>query len=351
MNARRKTMLCLFTEKTLLNQGIKRTNMMKTLILVIILSFIVNYNLYAIELSPLRIYLPYTKYSSLLDYNTTKNFSFSEINNSSLMHLNVDFGLKSFQWKPYERPSGLISFETEGLFLYKLSGSFGLWRFDIIDFNYEGPIKNTKRQQEMFNVNYIKSEGLEKYTFGIKLDPIANRLIPSELGIFGLFVRRIFSIKFTYSNELFYGNAKCKKDIYFVPKNTCFNSTTSDKDYIYASANDMINFETYFSEKLISILISKDPSPDGWDVRVGFFSETWDRPSDYWSYINPESQIYYIFENNYKAKGIWIGFVATNQWGPGSNLDASIRWSGLFDESITNADGNLGNKFYKKEVV
>jgi len=301
------------------------------------------------ELTISNMELPFTKFSFLTTNDEVKSTFFSGFNISNLMHLNANLGLKSFHWKPYKRPSGLISFETEGLFLYKLSGSLGLWRFDIIDFNYEGPIKNTKRQKEMFDVNYKKSEGLEKFTFGIKLDPIAKRLFPKDYGI-GLILRRIFSIKFTYSNELFYGYAKCKNDLYFVPKNIYFNAnSTSDEDYIYASANEMINFKTSFTEKLISILISKDPKPDGWDIRAGFFSETWDRPSDYWHYINPTTQKYYIFEDRYETQGIWVGMITTNQWREGHNFDLNIRWSGPFKESITNADGELSDIFYKKD--
>lgn len=284
------------------------------------------------------------------DNDLRKNVAFSGMQSTltNLLHINANFGLKAFYWKPNKRPGGFLSFKTEGLGLYKFSGSFGLWKFDIIDVDYEGPIQTTEHQKEMFIINDKKSEGLEKYTFGVKLDPIAKRLFPIESGMIGFVLRRILSIKFTYSNELFYGYAKCENNFYYVPKNISFNSASSD-DYINVSKNDIINFKTYFTDKLVSVLISSDPDPDGWDVRVGFFSETWRRPSDYWHHFNATEQKYYLFENSYKVQGIWLGLITTNQWRPGHNFDVNIRWSGPFNESITNADGDLGDKIYNED--
>jgi hypothetical protein len=248
-------------------------------------------------------------------------------------------GYKIFSWSPVDRGKfGFIEFSTEGLHALNFYSAIGLFHMEFFSYNYEGTFPNTNRQKEMITTYFAYETGLEKFTYGIKLDPLAHYIISANSFFKKYILQKLFSIRFKYSKELYYGKAKAQKEFYFVPFTAnFFNSqyTPSQNKIIHVGNN--INFKTLFTDNETSLSVY---TADISDVRVLYFSSMWERPSDYFYYLATNNKPM-ILGTKFEVNGIGVSLETVDRGKPGWNFDLSLRFTGLSTRSIKNASGDF----------
>jgi len=245
---------------------------------------------------------------------------------------NINVNYDYAEWQPLERnkENKLISFETEGLNCYRIQGRLNLWRFELLKFNYVGSLVFSEHQKEILESKIDEEFGIEKYTFGISLEPFINYIIPENK-----ILKTIFSLRFRYRRELYFGTAKTYDELYFIPFNSSYNYQTNSYDeYQHFLENEEISFKTYLNNYSIYINL--------YGFTIGYYESQWAKPADFYrKYIGDE--ILCIFETKYNVNGIIFG-VETSGSDSYKDMRLCIDIDFLFpvnNASMKNADGNL----------
>jgi len=284
---------------------------------------------------------------SLLLFFYLQSFSQSEETFSFISWKDVfghlSSGYKIFSWAPEDRgENGFIGFSTEGLHTFNLFSQIGLFHTEVFSYSYEGTLPNTSRQKEMLTTYSSNETGLEKFTYGVKLDAIASYLFPENSFLNKYVLRTIFSIRYKYSKELYFGKANALKEFYFVPLEADFyrfQYAPSVKKIIHKEEN--INFKTLFIDNETSISIYSNYISE---VRIFYFSSEWERPSDYFFFLAYDNKPM-ILGTKFDVNGIGISYETVDQGKSGLNYDLSLRFTGLSDRSIKTAQGEMQDIF------
>ena len=93
---------------------------------------------------------------------------------------NIDLGSNLSFWQPGLDDEKVVEFDTEGLKTFNISGNVVYEGKSFLSFGYESPLNKTSRQEEIFKTNTSQEAGLEKFTWGIKLDPFADYFFPDK---------------------------------------------------------------------------------------------------------------------------------------------------------------------------
>jgi len=300
----------------------------------------------AIELSNKKLYnasddnkTAHKRYKSLPAEPITKKSNTSFLNN---FDLNITFNYDYAEWQPLERQINdrLISYNTEGLNSYRIESILDMNRFELFKFYYVGSFISSNHQKEILESKIDEEFGIEKYTFGISLEPFINYIIPENK-----ILKTIFSLRFRYRRELYLGTAKTYDELYFVPFNSSYNYQTNSYDeYQHFLADEEISFKTYLNNYSIYINL--------YGFTIGYYESTWAKPYDlYRKYLDDD--IPYIFETRYYAKGVILG-IETKGYGGYKGTKMSLEFDFLFpinNASMKNADGNLENVLEQYDPV
>jgi len=258
------------------------------------------------------------------------------------LYLNAGYQYSQWEIKPDFIGEPFLDFATEGLEQINIAAIIFLRDYDFMIYTYEGPLVPTNRQNEMFTYNTVQEYGLEKYTGGIDLYPIADIIFPSDAAIYKYFLKPIFSIKFKYTSELFFGEATSSNIFYYVPLNDAFNPYNINPDELQlVETGEIVGFKTYFTDYEISIAFETSYEHS---FRIGYFSSHWKRPSDYFYYwANTDYPL--IFGTRYYAEGLWFGLQSQKQTTPEFHFDLYARITGIGSCSMKNAYTDLDREF------
>lgn len=262
---------------------------------------------------------------------------------------NIELGSTFAYWQPGLDDEKVVAFDTEGLKAFSISGNLVYSEKSFFSFGYERPFNKTDNQDEIFKTNTSQESGLEKFTGGITLDPFAEYFFPNNN-----FLKKLFSIKFKYTKELYFGEVTALTDFAYVSKDAYvdhINMIITGGQNI--SAGETIAFRTEFIENEISLqLFSMDTLQTTkygkktvkkktvqQDLRLGYFSYEWTRPSH--GTNDTLNGIPIVSENTYKVQGAFVAFNTQDPGSPGWNLDWSLKYG---------FNGEVDNAFYYKNA-
>ncbi len=255
---------------------------------------------------------------------------------------NITFNYDYAEWQPLERQINdrLISYNTEGLNSYRIESILDMNRFELLKFYYVGSFISSNHQKEILESKIDEEFGIEKYTFGISLEPFINYIIPNNR-----ILKTLLSVRFRYRRELYFGTAKTYDELYFVPFNSSYNYQTNSYDkYQHFLADEEISFKTYLNNYSIYINL--------YGFTIGYYESTWSKPYDlYRKYLDDD--IPHIFETRYNVKGVILG-VETKGYGGYKGTKMSIEFDFLFpinNASMINTDGDLNYLFDQYDPV
>jgi len=275
------------------------------------------------------------------------NGNFDNRNFSYDMNTGVDLTF----WKPGFDEDRVVKFSIEGMKTYHVGANFVYGGKSMLVLRYERPIHGTDSREDIFKANTEEKSGLEKFTGGVKLDPLAYLLFPDNT-----LLKKILSVEYRFSRERFFAEVTAQKDLAFIPKNAVVDDVkrtiTGNR---FVSTGEKLDFRTEFinqeiSLPLISLNMKKTIKYNGRvekvsffqeDFRVGYFNFQWSRPSHGTGNTFVGKPI--ICDTTFKAQGYFLGFETQDPDSPGLNLDWLVR-IGL--------DGEVDNAFqYKKTDV
>lgn len=269
---------------------------------------------------------------------------------------NIDIGSTFSSYGPSFNDEKIIEYDTEGLNSFSISGNIVYRKESFLSFSYARPFQDTSSQNDMFEKNTSQEGGLERFTGGIRLDPFAESLFPNNI-----ILKKLCSLKYKYTKQLFYGEVIALTDFEYVPRDA-----SSDGIYISGTdtilEGDTIAFKTEFIQSEVSIPITtvffeqtttrgrnKTKKIVPTDLRLGYFTIDWTTPS--YAKLYKIDDLPVIRENKYSFQGACVSFETQDPGAPGFNLDWSLKFS--FNGEIDNAHsddydwvGYMGADFY-----
>jgi len=92
------------------------------------------------------------------------------------LNININVNYDYAEWQPLERKMNdrLISYNTEGLNSYRIESILDMNGFEFFKFYYVGSFIPSNHQKEILESKIDEEFGIEKYTFGISLEPFIN---------------------------------------------------------------------------------------------------------------------------------------------------------------------------------
>lgn len=261
----------------------------------------------------------------------------------SKFNYDMNSGLDLSFWKPGFDEDKVVKITTEGLKTYHIGANFAYGGKSMLVLRYERPFEGAYSQEDSFKTNTRQKSGLEKFTGGVKLDPLADLLFPDNV-----LLKKILSVKYQYSKESFFAEVTAQKEFALLPQGAVVDygkKTISGSSIV--TAGEKLEFSTEFinqeiSIPLVSLDMMKTVSYNGRvenvsffqeDFRVGYFDFQWSRPSHGTSNTLDGKPI--ISDTTFKAQGYFLGFEAQDPGSPGLNLDWLVR-IGL-DGEVNNA--------------
>jgi len=286
-----------------------------------------------------------------LEFEETNKNKKSESSNATFFG-EVTVGYQDLSWKiNKDDKNPVFDYKTEGLNLCRFTGNVGYGTIPFATVSYERPLKSTDKQEKMLEAHTRRESGLEKFTGGVKLDPLVNYLIADDT-ISKLLLRRVLSLRYKYTRELFFGEARALNNAYYLPKDASVdyenNIITGGKSLSIGAKRD---FRTEFIDEEVSISLWAFDLPISLSLpfgytefkvaphqfRIGCYKSEWNRPSDT-SVITYESRPI-IYEATYKSKGALVSVETININSPGINVDFSFKM-GREDSLETAVDWN-----------
>lgn len=259
----------------------------------------------------------------------------------------VGLGYQANYWQPYEtddEKSAVVEYDAEGLKSARLFGNLGFVENPALFFLYEFPVPPSDEQKEMLEANKTKESGLEKFTGGIRMDPIVERFVPDNT-LLKRALRKVLSVRFKYTRELYMGEGKSLRDAYYVPMDAKLNYDTHIIEGIARiNQGDTLAFKAEFEDYEISIPLlttrkfqfnTKDKFGIGrHDVRIGYYESLWKRISDTESAVSINN-LPVIYEAEYRSRGLMFGLETVDRSVPGFNLELAFRMG--YDDKLKTA--------------
>lgn len=273
---------------------------------------------------------------------------------------NVDIASQFANWTINgDNDRSVMQYKTEGLAMMKISGNLGIGSKSFVTVSYERPFDDNAHQQEMLAANVSSSSGLEKFVGGVKLDPIADLLFKENSLLHNL-ARKALSVRFKYTNEVYFSEATTRSKALYLPSNATFNhQTRTVSGGRELAAGEKLGAKTTLTEEEISVPLVTFDMPyylngELWkmakhDLRIGHYSRKWSRPSDTDALtIKDRSGVArpVVYNADYKSDGVMLSVETTDVDAPGFNADFSFRigyddkissvidWSKLADKPV-----------------
>ena len=245
----------------------------------------------------------------------------------------------------------VVDYETEGLSVYRIVGNLGYGHYPFLTFVYEQPVTPSSSQEEMLEANMTQESGMEKFTWGIRLDPIVNHFLTGD-NFAQAILRRAFSIRFKYTRELYFGEAKSLVDAVYIPMDAVVdyeNRVISGGKGI--SEGETLAFKTEFIDYEVSLPLFTYGSskPAKYDFRIGYYDSKWERLSDSRNVVVDDLPS--IFDARYRSRGLLLATGTTDLGLPGLNADGYFK-IGL-DDSLDSAiewDRHTGSDVVVKQL-
>lgn len=93
----------------------------------------------------------------------------------------IVLGYEHSSWKINEdNRNPVLDYKTEGLALYRIIGNIGYGNIPFATIIYEKPMKSNDRQDEIIEAKTSQESRLEKFTGGVKLDPLVDYILPDD---------------------------------------------------------------------------------------------------------------------------------------------------------------------------
>jgi len=258
--------------------------------------------------------------------------------NNKMTHFfgDITVGYEHAQWEindTMEVP--VVTYRTEGLQVIRLCSTLGYREMSLLDIVYERPITNTPEQNQMFAANIKNEAGLEKFTGGIKLDPIATHFFPRD-SMIDKILRCAFSIRFKYTREMYFGEAEIQTDTKYLPIDSTidYENRSIDSSQLLIKGTKL-TFNTTFVESEITVSVSRALNHE---LRVGYYISKWKRPSD--NNLITIENLPIVYEAEYDSAEAVVSLETSDRGAPGFNMDLSFRL-GHYDTLKTAFDWKL----------
>ena len=263
----------------------------------------------------------------------------------------ISFGYEGSFWKPFEtedEKSNVVEYKAEALNIGRIVGEVGYKDKPLITVVYARPFTSSDKVDEMFEASSSQSHGLEKFSGGVKLDPIVDFFLPGSKGAARYIVKHLLSIRFRYTRELFWGNARVKQEALYIP----LSASVSYAEHTITGAvvlnpEHSLAFKEDFTDTEISIPVYTVDIPIRFNVgkfttfkisphqvRLGYFDSDWERVSDSDGAILINGRPI-IYEGRYRSKGAVVSVETVDVGSPGVNIDFAFRWG--VDNSLQTA--------------
>lgn len=242
-------------------------------------------------------------------------------------------GFKQSLWSPGMRQD-VMTFDTEGLSSYDASL---LLRFRAKPFFYyhqEGPLRNTPSQKELFALNEEDTSALKKYNLGILFRWI-DLLHKGE----SLVLRVLANTEYAHTEETYFGHANVVTPFTYIPNDTVTEPLPNGNIRFYGvrtfRPGESVEFRTRFEDDEITVAWPVTFRTWTFQVRGGYYSTTWLRPSDLdreWRLVKDNTLM--IYETEFASRGVVLGLEPADREQPGLNGRITGRWG--FDNDIRN---------------
>ena len=246
---------------------------------------------------------------------------------------NFDLNYENMGWEiNKDNDNPVLSYETEGLNVTRFSGNIGYKKDVFFHFNYEFMLGNTDNQKDIIKSNVDQESGLEVFTGSIKLDPVVKMAFGDSWG------KRLLSFRYKYTNRVYLGKATSIKNGYLISDSTSFdyiNKKISNAENI--AVGSQFSFRTSFIENEFTLPVAKFDFPISFatpwhhevklvphDLRIGYFSSNWEKPSDTMAITIDSRGV--VYDAEYKTSGAVISIETVDSGAPGINADISFRW-------------------------
>ena len=261
-----------------------------------------------------------------------------------LIYFVGNVGLEFYNWAPETRENGYIDFATEGLNTFNTSFHLGLFDKDFFSINYEGTFSNNSNQQEMLKADNSFNSSISFLSCMAKSKPFVHKYITCD-SRFCRILKNVLAYKYVYTQELYWGEATMNQNAYFIPIDFNSSLNTQPKEDFLFNKDSKVAFKTLFRDNEYSINLETNKN---YDIVLGYFQSSWERPSDYYTYRTPNNEPI-IMGYRYQSNGFIIGYQSDNFSKLGLHLDFQIRGAGLSNKSVKSSFGDLSDIFKEKD--
>jgi hypothetical protein len=198
--------------------------------------------------------------------------------------------------------------------------------------------------------------GLEKYTFGIKLDPVIKILLTDE-SMFRDILTTILSVRFRYKQQFSQTTGTIIDDSYYITHDTHWDYDQGIVyDPILLTKDSKFSFTTkyYYNEISLHLTTVEYRYSSDIDVRIGFLSTNYTRPTNT-SYVTIDKKPI-IYESDYSSKAIFLSAENIDYGFPGFSMEFSggigikDKFTGTFDWRKNFGDKNVDIDNYWVEL-
>lgn len=233
--------------------------------------------------------------------------------------------------------ANVIRYDTESF--HQLSGNMALGfnGLRLLDYKFTRPLTNSPMQKEMYSFNTQSSTGLERYTWGISLLPLATQFIDNKL------LRTLLSYRMQSTKQRYITKGIIQTDVDF---------NESNNNIVALHNGDRVNFRSDYLDREISIALAKIPikttnsvfgteyvAENFWILRCGWFNEEWNRISE----MVYQTGLPDVFPIKYRNSGVVLNYETENQTANGFNGDILMRFGWSDVEGPINWNNYAGN--------
>lgn len=192
--------------------------------------------------------------------------------------------------------SAPIRYRSRTLGIMDLDVQAGIFNRTIIDISYQRALPADEFQEEALSVRENEREGLERYTFGLNLAPVAQNLIPDN-NVALRIMQQLLSASFLRIRELSQTQADVREDALYITPNSQINylrQTATNLNNLTAESS--FSFKTNYKYDHVTVPVIPYWTGDGLyrdAFRVGLARYSYDRPyqSNYFN-LNDQPIVY-----------------------------------------------------------
>lgn len=244
----------------------------------------------------------------------------------------ADAGYRQSFWTPGFRRD-VVDFRTEGLQSFTAGACLLFREVPVMFYHYEGPFERTPSQEELFERNVEQASALKKIRAGLLFGWVGTVMeLPP------LYLQVLNRLEWLHAEEAFFGDAVAVKKFAYVPSTADVEvdgSTATIGGLVMMQPGDTVAFRTEFKEDDISLTWPVSYRDWKFQVRAGYFSARWFRPSDLdrqWYLVDDHTLL--LYETEFMSKGFILGVEPQSRSAPGPGGSVLGRWG--LDNHIRN---------------